>query len=143
MSQIIPLTQPQQHLTHTLLEALEAEFPNISTLPIDHKFLEAPSIQKLVNLIKFAIPVHTYQPELLALYEHISETYYAYIFRNLLKTAQHPVEKNDVSLSEMTSNLQPATEPTEKRSLRTRMNYLALARFIDSYNNETEVHVNQ
>lgn len=76
------------------LDILEIAFPNISRMPIDNSFLNDPALKRLVNLIKFSIPVHTYQPELLALYDRINELYYDYIFRNSLQQKESNVEHN-------------------------------------------------
>jgi hypothetical protein len=79
------------------MDILETAFPNISRMPIDISFLNDPGLKKLVNLIKFSIPVHTYQSDLLTLYDRISEVYYDYLFRNSLP-AKETATKPHVSL---------------------------------------------
>jgi hypothetical protein len=84
------------------LHALETSFPDISRMPIDTSFLDEPVLKKLVNLIQFSIPIHTYQPEILALYDRISEIYYDYCFRNSLPPKKTAVESH-VSLQPVQS----------------------------------------
>lgn len=120
---------------------LEGEFPNISKLPLQLPAFPEAALRKLVNLIKFSIPVHTFQQDLLALYEQISEAYHTYIFRHSLQPQPESIRKNDDSF---TSIPNITAENTQKKApQRTRMNYLDLARFINSYQPDMEHLVSQ
>lgn len=83
---------------------LEGEFPNISKLPLQLPVLPEAALRKLVNLIKFSIPVHTFQQDLLALYEQISEAYHTYIFRHSLQPPAETIHKNDDSFTSVPIN---------------------------------------
>ena len=135
-------TKMNQHAENSpFLVELEGEFPNISKLPLQLPVLPEAALRKLVNLIKFSIPVHTFQPDLLALYEQISEAYHTYIFRHSLPPRTETIRKNDDSFTPV---LNTNAENTQKKApQRTRMNYLDLARFINSYQPDMEHLVNQ
>lgn len=141
------MSQDHTQITHTqiahsaCMDILETAFPNISRIPIETGFLDDPSIKKLVNLIKFSIPVHTYQPELLALYDRISQVYYDYHFRNSLPTKEITGE-NNVSL-QPTAEKQTSSQPINNSNMRKKINYLELAKFIESYTPEKDIYVNQ
>lgn len=42
----------------------------------------SPNIKRLANLLQFSIPIHTYQPEILALYDAIAEQYYQRLLKS-------------------------------------------------------------
>lgn len=120
---------------------LEGEFPNISKLPLQLPVLPEAGLRKLVNLIKFSIPVHTFQQELLTLYEQISEAYHTYIFRHSLQPPPEIIQKNDDSFTSVLIN---TSENMQKKApQRTRMNYLDLAKLINSYHPDMEHLVSQ
>ena len=88
---------------------LEAEFPNISKLPLKLPVFPEAALRKFVNLIKFSIPVHTFQPDLLALYEQISEAYHTYIFRHSLQPPLETIQKNNDSFTSALINTSEST----------------------------------
>lgn len=88
MSEDVPDPNTQALLNCAYLDLLEPAFPNISRLPLDLSFLTDPSLRKLLSLLKFGIPLHTFQPEPLALYDRISQVYYDYLFRHSLKAKE-------------------------------------------------------
>lgn len=145
MSQHTPPDYPSNQIAnYACLDILETAFPNISRMPIDLSFLADPALKKLVNLIRFSIPAHTYQPELLALYDRITEIYYDYLFRNSLPAKETAVEINVSSQTAEKEHPKSQQEPeVDRLSSRKRINYLELAKFIENYNPEMEIFVNQ
>lgn len=59
------------------LQALQVAFPGLSLMGLDEDILCSPLIRKLANLINFSIPLHTFAPPLLLLYDRITLHYHS------------------------------------------------------------------
>jgi hypothetical protein len=69
---------------------LDEVFPGIAKIELDSSILASPLIKKLINLIKFSIPLHTFSADLLQLYDSINQSYYD----SLLQTKVDTVRKS-------------------------------------------------
>jgi len=75
---------------------LDQAFPGIGKIELDKAILTSPLLKKLINLIQFSIPVHTYSQDLLELYDKINQSYYNF----LLEMKVTDVNESTINLQE-------------------------------------------
>lgn len=109
---------------------LEEEFPNISRFGLESRLAASPLLPKLRTLLEFAIPVHTFQPDIQELYKEISEFYHSRLLKKpRRRLSDEPVQQTANELGE--KGVQELSKPSKVR-----INYVNLARFIESFSLE-------